>query len=193
MVGDKVVHFGKVERYPIHLTKSRRDLLENECLLLYHSGIGEGAAAVLTNVADNYARDLDLRETFKKMNGCAYDIYQTMLCGDGSADWLRRLGDSFNKIRQAHIELHPSVTNQRMDDLIQAALSAGALGIRFSGAGGRGVLTVICEEGESSRISRAMTQVDTPYVSDESGHTYNEGHPIHLPGFTDHGAKAWFV
>ncbi len=190
-VEDEVaVSFGDIERYPITMPSGYQDKLAEDCFLLYHSGIEEGASLVLTAVRENYGADPSLREAFSGLNASAKEIHRILSRPDGKTEWLHQLGETFNQIRDNHERLHPSVTNQRMQDLFFAAQQSGALGGRYSGAGGRGTLTFVCLPGQTAKVARALDEVDTPYVGIRS--TYTKGKRIHFGGFTDNHARAWF-
>lgn len=48
------------------------------------------------------------------------------------------------------------ISPSRLDDLIEAALSAGALGAKLSGSGGGGCMVALCEPGDEERVARAI-------------------------------------
>lgn len=185
------VEFGEIERFPITMPIGLKDKLCHECFLIYDSGIEEGASGVLERVAESYETDLALRAAFADLNDLAQDIYRILTRPRGDVKWLHQLGEVFSAIREAHERLHPSVTNQRMQDLFKAAKRAGALGGRYSGAGGRGALTFICKPGETARVTAALDAVSTPHAV--NGRTFTKGRQIHFGSFGDKRARAWFV
>lgn len=182
----KVVEFGRVDRYPITLSPSKLATL-NQCFLIYNSGIEEGAGEILRSVMENYDSDPTLQRIFAAMNEQAGAIYRILSDTDKSDGWLSELGEAFNRIKMLHEQLHPSVTNERMEALFKAAKKAGALGGRYSGAGGRGALTFICRPGERQKITAALNEVETDF------HGFRYGRQIHFNGFTEEGAKAWYA
>jgi len=185
------VAFGEVERFPIAIPACLTEELCNECFLIYDSGIEEGAAGVLECVAARYDSDQSLRATFSEMNDLAKSIHRILGRSRDDVEWLSELGEAFSAVRDAHERLHPSVTNQRMRDLFRAAALAGALGGRYSGAGGRGALTFICKPGEIARVTAALNNVCTPHAA--NGRTFTRGRRIHFGIFGDIRARAWFV
>lgn len=186
------ISFGKVDRFPITMAVGAKETLSEDSLLIYDSGIAEGASRVLDNVVENYEDDSGLRRTFDRLNDLAQDLYKVLSQPKGGADWLYELGEAFDQIREAHEELHPSVTNERMQDLFNAAKCAGALGGRYSGAGGRGALTFICLPGETAKVTAALDKVNTPHFSPD-GTAYTKGQQIHFGGFSDGHATAWYA
>jgi len=192
VVKDKAIEFGQVERFPIFLPESRLSLLAEESFLLYHSGIEEGAKGVLDNIITNYESNKALKDVFKKMSNLAEEVYSILLAGSKDEKWLGDLGETFDEIRAAHEKLHPTVTNERMRALFAAAKRAGALGGRYSGAGGRGALTFICRPGDRAKIAAALSKIRVPYTT-EKGVVFDEGRQIHFGGFNRYGATAWFA
>ncbi len=185
------VRFGEIERYPIIMPIGFKEKLCHECFLIYDSGIEEGASGVLERVADSYESDPALRAAFGDLNELAQGIHCILSRPKGDVKWLYQLGDTFDAIREAHERLHPSVTNQRMQDLFKAARKAGALGGRYSGAGGRGALTFICKPGETAKVTAALDSVSTPHKV--NGRTFTRGRQIHFGSFGDTCAHAWFA
>lgn len=186
------ISFGKVERFPITMAVGAKEILTEDSLLIYDSGIAEGASRVLDNVMENYENDSNLRRTFGRLNDLSQELYGILSQPKGRMDWLHELGQAFDRIREAHERLHPSVTNQRMQDLFDAAKRVGALGGRYSGAGGRGALTFICLPGETAKVNAALDRVSTPHSS-QDGAVYIKGQQIHFAGFSDAHATAWYT
>lgn len=193
IVDGRPASFGEVERYPINMMLGKRATLEDKAFLLYNSGIEEGASGILNSVVANYAHDLVVQSVFDQMNELARMCYGILACPRGEElDWLTPLGEAFSLIREEHKRLHPSVTNDRLETLFEAGAKAGALGGRFSGAGGRGALTFICPPGKRATVISALNQVDVPFQAD-SGKIYTVGRPINFGHFLDFGVRAWFV
>ena len=46
----------------------------------------------------------------------------------------------------------------RLDELIEAALKAGALGAKLSGSGGGGCMIALCEKGDEIKIAEAINE-----------------------------------
>jgi D-glycero-alpha-D-manno-heptose-7-phosphate kinase len=184
--------FGKIDRYPITMAIGVKETLAKDSLLVYDSGIAEGARSVLDRIAENYEGNLNLGYTFENLNNLAQELYIILCQPIGETEWLHQLGDTFDQIRAEHEKLHPTVTNERMQALFQAAKQAGALGGRYSGAGGRGALTFICLPGEMAKVTAALDKVNTPHTNTD-GEVHTRGQQIHFVGFSESHAKAWYV
>jgi D-glycero-alpha-D-manno-heptose-7-phosphate kinase len=66
------------------------------------------------------------------------------------------LGDVLNSNWEAQQHLHPSTTNERVDEFFRIARQAGALGGKALGAGGGGCLYFLGREGEKERLKNAL-------------------------------------
>jgi D-glycero-alpha-D-manno-heptose-7-phosphate kinase len=47
-----------------------------------------------------------------------------------------------------------------MDDLIETALSCGAIAAKVCGAGGGGCIALFCEEGKKADVEQALSNAD---------------------------------
>jgi mevalonate kinase len=50
------------------------------------------------------------------------------------------------------------VSPSRLDELIEAALKAGALGAKLSGSGGGGCMIALCEPGDEVKVAQAINK-----------------------------------
>jgi mevalonate kinase len=58
------------------------------------------------------------------------------------------------------------VSPNRLDELIKAALDAGALGAKLSGSGGGGAMVALCHPDDVDRVAEAIRRVGGyPYVT----------------------------
>jgi galactokinase len=81
----------------------------------------------------------------------------------------RKIGELMNENQQYLAEYlqvsgNCPVSPSRLDDLIAAALKAGALGAKLSGSGGGGCMSALCEPGDEDRIAER--------IKDEGGQAY---------------------
>jgi D-glycero-alpha-D-manno-heptose-7-phosphate kinase len=63
-------------------------------------------------------------------------------------------------LRDAHPQrrrLSPNITTPHMDELIEAALSSGAVAAKVCGAGGGGCIAFYCEEGKKPDVEHALS------------------------------------
>jgi len=63
-----------------------------------------------------------------------------------------------SEVWELHKRLHADVTNDRVEELHEVAMSAGAIGGRVCGAGGGGTLAFYCPPPADYRVARALTE-----------------------------------
>lgn len=127
--GDRVV----VE--PVVIPGPQRRQLQGE-LLLFFTGITRSANTILGEQTANIAARGTQLAQLRDLAGEAVDGLRS---GDVSA-----LGTALAKSWEAKRSLASGVSNQQIDEAVEAALNAGATGAKVTGAGGGGFLLVTC-------------------------------------------------
>lgn len=132
------IHFGPGDRVAVNkiqLPAHLRRRLQGE-LLLFFTGITRSADTILgeqtANVGDRIPQLTQLRDL-------AGEAADGLRGGDPDA-----VGAALCKSWQAKRSLASGVSNQQIDDAVEAALAAGASGAKVTGAGGGGFLLVVC-------------------------------------------------
>jgi D-glycero-alpha-D-manno-heptose-7-phosphate kinase len=132
------IHFGPGDRVFVDQLKVSslvRRQIQDE-LLLFFTGITRSANTILgeqtANIADRLPQLAQLRDL-------AGEAASGLRDGDVNA-----LGTALNKSWQAKRVLASGVSNPQIDQMIEAALAAGATGAKVTGAGGGGFLLVVC-------------------------------------------------
>ena len=132
------IHFGPGDRVFVDQLKVSslvRRQIQDE-LLLFFTGITRSANTILgeqtANIADRLPQLTQLRDL-------AGEAASGLRDGDVNA-----LGTALNKSWQATRVLASGVSNPQIDQMIEAALAAGATGAKVTGAGGGGFLLVVC-------------------------------------------------
>jgi D-glycero-alpha-D-manno-heptose-7-phosphate kinase len=132
------IHFGPGDRVFVEqlaLPPGVRRQLQGE-LLLFYTGITRKADTILGEQTANIAARLPQLAQLRELAGEAANGLRR---GDVDA-----VGIGINKSWTAKRELASGVSNQQIDDAVEAALSAGATGAKVTGAGGGGFLLVAC-------------------------------------------------
>jgi D-glycero-alpha-D-manno-heptose-7-phosphate kinase len=118
-------------------------------ILLYFTGFSRIASEVvkeqLRRMPDNKPEMLRMRE----MVGEAVNI----LTGEGSLGEFGRLLDEGWQLKR---RLSPKVSSEAIDDIYEAARSAGALGGKLLGAGGGGFMILFARPSEQPRIKEKL-------------------------------------
>jgi len=120
-------------------------------LLLFFTGITRSADTILgeqtTNIADRLPQLHQLRDLAAEAVGGLRD---------GNPD---TLGAALNKSWQAKRALASGVSNEQIDQAVEAALGAGATGAKVTGAGGGGFLLVVCPLQHQSAVRERLAHM----------------------------------
>lgn len=81
----------------------------------------------------------------------AHEVMQALLDGD-----FERFAELLDQNWECQKRLHPSVTNDQIEELFAAARGAGAAAGKACGAGGGGCVLFYCNEGRETRVARAI-------------------------------------
>ncbi len=123
-------------------------------LVLFFTGISRSAKNVLDRVTTGI-RDQDppVLAALQKMSQCARKARSALLEGD-----LLAIGPIMNEARAAHLSLHPSVSNDLIDQFITVGLKAGAQGAKICGAGGGGVIAFFAPPDSAHEVKLALNK-----------------------------------
>jgi D-glycero-alpha-D-manno-heptose-7-phosphate kinase len=132
------IHFGPGDRVfvdQIKVASLLRRHIQAE-LLLFFTGITRSADTILGEQTANIAERLPQLGQLRDLAG---EAATGLRDGDVNA-----LGTALNKSWQAKRALASGVSNPQIDQMVEAALAAGATGAKVTGAGGGGFLLVVC-------------------------------------------------
>jgi D-glycero-alpha-D-manno-heptose-7-phosphate kinase len=82
-----------------------------------------------------------------------------------AADW-NAVGEIIKASHPNRKRLSPNITTPRMDELIEIALSNGAIAPKVCGAGGGGCIAFYCEEGKKDAVEQALRKEEDAEVLD---------------------------
>jgi D-glycero-alpha-D-manno-heptose-7-phosphate kinase len=71
------------------------------------------------------------------------------------SDW-NLVGEILKAAQPQRKKLSPNITTPRMDELIETAISNGAIAAKVCGAGGGGCIAFFCEEGKKESVEKAL-------------------------------------
>jgi D-glycero-alpha-D-manno-heptose-7-phosphate kinase len=141
------IRFGRGDRVvvdQIDLPAPLRRRFQDE-LMLFYTGITRKADSILGEQTANIGNRIPQLDELRDLASVAAD---GLRAGDTDA-----VGAALCKSWQAKRTLATGVSNQQIDDAVQAALDAGATGAKVTGAGGGGFLLVTCPV-ENQRVVR---------------------------------------
>jgi D-glycero-alpha-D-manno-heptose-7-phosphate kinase len=138
-----------VER--LALSGQTSEALTRRALLVY-TGESRISASTITTVVDACrAHDPRVCGALAHMKALARDMAAALRAGD-----LDALGTLVGEHWIHQRALHPSITTARIDEIMEAAHRAGALGGKALGASGGGCVLVIARDGREAELAHAL-------------------------------------
>lgn len=121
-------------------------------LVLFHCGVSRSSAAIIkeqvANIEQGKAQSL---EAMHEMKTDAYAMKECLLKGD-----IRGFANVMDRSWRAKKRAARNITTQRIDGIYDAAIGAGALAGKVSGAGGGGILTLLVEPVRRIDVIRCL-------------------------------------
>ncbi len=135
----------------------------NDHLMLFYTGIKRTAA----DVADSYVPNI---EDKKRQMRIMKDLVDEALSVLGKGDDMSEFGTLLHEAWQAKRSLSARVSNTQVDDMYEAALNAGALGGKITGAGGGGFMLLFVPPERQNTVREILkTQIHVPFRIDNTG------------------------
>lgn len=135
----------------------------NDHLMLFYTGIKRTAA----DVADSYVTNI---EDKKRQLRIMKDLVDEALSILGKGGDYRDFGLLLHEAWQAKRSLSARVSNSRVDEMYQAALSAGALGGKITGAGGGGFMLLFVPPEQQAKVRETLAGLlHVPFRIDTTG------------------------
>jgi D-glycero-alpha-D-manno-heptose-7-phosphate kinase len=153
-----------VER--LALSAATSEGLARRGVLLY-TGESRISANTITTVVDACrAHDPQVCGALAHMKALARHMAAALRAGD-----LDTLGALVGEHWVHQRALHPSITTPRIDAIVAAAGSAGALGVKAMGASGGGCVLAIARDGREEELARALASLGDrlSFAVDETG------------------------
>lgn len=163
---------GQVIVNPLRIKPEIINELEYNLLLCYVGG--SRPAGIIETQVDGYKsqrkESLDAMDVLK---GLAVEMKENLLRGE-----LTEFGRLLHQGWEAKKKMARSISNPRIDAVYAAAIGAGALGGKLTGAGGGGYAIFYCEFKKKHRVAAALSQLGVA--------------PVHF-SFVDRGLQTWRV
>jgi D-glycero-alpha-D-manno-heptose-7-phosphate kinase len=121
-------------------------------IVLFNCGVSRSSAAIIkeqvANIAESRTGSL---EAMHELKADAYSMKESLLKGDirGFANFMRKSWNAKKRIAQ-------NVTTNHIEGIYDAAMEAGALAGKVSGAGGGGVMTLLVDPARRVDVLRAL-------------------------------------
>ncbi len=123
-------------------------------MVVCYSGISRPAKAILDAVAAGVlAGDEQVVGALQGMSEVAERLRREL--SDGKVD---AVGPMLTQVWSLHKQLHPDVTNQRLEQLFATAMEAGATGGRVCGAGGGGTMVFFAAANREFAVRQALRE-----------------------------------
>ena len=99
------------------------------------------------------------------MKQIAYTARQAVEAGDVSS-----IGTLLHTSWQLKKQLAGQISNNTLDDMYEAAMGAGAIGGKITGAGGGGFLLLYCPISQQKKVRRALSRLqELPFKLGQDG------------------------
>lgn len=157
---------GKVNVEKVFLTTDGYKRLENN-LLMFYTGQTRAAGDILAEQKKNTISDDKKVENLHKMVRLAQNLKDELLHNNiDSMGEILRQGWEYKK------ELAGGISNPKIDEIYQTAMTNGAVGGKLLGAGGGGFLLFYVKEENHQRIRYALRHLkELPFKFDNKGTT----------------------
>ncbi len=153
---------GEIVIRPMTLSWERIEEL-NQHLMLFFSGIKRTAS----DIARTYVGDMEMKSRELRIMGQMVDEAIAILT---TGEDLVRFGELLHESWMLKRSLSDQISNRYIDEIYEAARSAGAIGGKLAGAGGGGFMVIFARPSDRPRIlERLRRLVYVPFKFERSG------------------------
>jgi len=142
---------GEISVRPVTIAAKRMREL-NAHLMLFYTGIKRTASTI----ADTFVNDIGSR---RRQLRIMKDLVDESLAVLNSRQDLTAFGELLHEAWQAKRSLSPSVSNSDVDDCLQLAISAGAIGGKLAGAGGGGFMLLFVPPERQDAVRASLNKL----------------------------------
>jgi D-glycero-alpha-D-manno-heptose-7-phosphate kinase len=153
---DENVYVEKIEMSE----EKRRRLCAN--LLLFFTDTTRKSSTILSQQKKNIERKMDI------LNAMKQQVWEFKECLANSD--FNKVGEMLHKGWMAKKTLTDNISNERIDEIYNRALRAGAIGGKISGAGGGGFLLLYCPMDRQEKLREALSDLrELPFHFERDG------------------------
>jgi D-glycero-alpha-D-manno-heptose-7-phosphate kinase len=143
-------------------------------IILFHTGVSRSSAAIIAEQTKNLVSNSDRpMQAMHQLKADAFTMKEAILKGD-----FRTLAAVLNRSWKAKKETAAAISNDRIDHLFEAAMSAGAVAGKVSGAGGGGYITFMADPLSRMDVMRRLAEEDGEVIT---------------CSFTKRGSEGWRI
>jgi D-glycero-alpha-D-manno-heptose-7-phosphate kinase len=152
---------GEIITQKINLNTDISRQLNNNTMLFY-TGFTRSANVILKEQSENIDRRLN---TLREMKQIAYTARSALLSGN-----LDEIGHLLRESWLLKKQLASKISNPDLDNLMETAMKAGALGGKITGAGGGGFLLLYCPYERQAAVRTALRNLqELPFKIEPDG------------------------
>jgi len=162
--GLRLIEFGKdgnITSRRLDLGEENYRLLSNN-LMLFFTGITRKSSGILR---EQKTRGSDNNQYLAQLKQFAYEAYDQLEKGN-----IEIIGQMLHESWQIKKNLASSISNNRIEQVYEAARRAGALGGKISGAGGGGFLLLYCPYFYQTKVREVLSDLqELPFSIERDG------------------------
>jgi D-glycero-alpha-D-manno-heptose-7-phosphate kinase len=152
--GFNLIEFGSKENF-VNTIRVAPDVVNEleECLILCHTGVDRNSGKLHEQQRDEFHKQ-KRDEHFEMLIELSRRMHRYLMRGE-----LKDFGNCLNEAWNLKIQMSPNVSNQKINEIYAAALSAGALGGKLLGAGDGGFFLVFVETLHRRSVTEALQKL----------------------------------
>ncbi len=178
--GFNFIEFYADDRIIVNPLRIRNKIINEleEHLLLYFTGTSRESAHIIDDQVElvNNKKDNNALEGMHQVKKFSFQMKEALLRGN-----IHDMSDILNESWTAKKLTSNVISNPHVERIYEAAIDAGAMSAKLSGAGGGGFMMLLVEPTKKVAVTNALNKLDNG-----SGKTYNIN-------FTKYGVLGWTV
>ena len=160
--GFNFIEFNKEETIvtPLRLSPFTIHELEYNLLLCYTGGVRESQKLIKQQIENFENKNKKAVEALHEIKSLAQEVRKALVDGN-----LNRFGELLHEGWLQKKRTAAGITNDRIDELYDVALKAGAIGGKIAGAGGGGYLMIYTPFHKKHKVTEKLTEMGGQVIS----------------------------